>query len=152
MGGMVEAVAGAFGDAAEDQGIHQEITANTAIAQRGGVDAIERGNREAGLARIAGTRVAGQQRLAYTAAGVDASSGTALNVMADSKMMSNLDAATLENNALREAMGFRAKEASLGRQREAQYARSDAQFISRGANFVDSWLNFGSSMLPKGGG
>jgi len=66
---------------------------------------LQRGAMAAGRQRMAGTQLAGQQRLAYAMGGVDSTSGTAAQTMRSSAAFNELDAQTLQNNAVREAFG-----------------------------------------------
>src|SRR5690606_14153314 len=70
-----------------DSGIQEGIAAkkqadrNTAAAYEAAADAEMRGRREAGLIRTQGAQHAAKQRVAYAGSGVDASVGTAANVV-----------------------------------------------------------------------
>ena len=56
---------------------------------------------------MAGTQLAARQHLAYANSGVDATVGTPAQVQSQTAAMSELDALTVENNALREAWGYK---------------------------------------------
>jgi hypothetical protein len=84
-------------DAAQEQRI---LSYNAQVAQ-------EQGTREAGKVRSAGSQLIARQRVAYANSGVDTSSGTPLSVMADTRMLSELDAQTAANNAAREVWGYK---------------------------------------------
>lgn len=96
-----------------DSGIQQGIAdkkqadRNTAMAEEAAADAVRRGGREAAGARMAGSAAAAQQAVAYDASGVDSTVGTAANVQAGTKAQAELQALTIENNAAREAWGYR---------------------------------------------
>jgi hypothetical protein len=91
----------------ETRAKEKEARENARLAQRAAVDALERGAREAGQARMGTSRLVAQQRVAYANSGVDPTVGTAARVQAETRAMGELDARTLENNAAREAWGFR---------------------------------------------
>lgn len=91
----------------ETQAKEKEAIENARMAQRAAVDALQRGAREAGQSRIETSRLVAQERVAYANSGVDASSGTAAAVQVDTRVLGELDAKTLQNNAMREAWGFR---------------------------------------------
>lgn len=80
---------------------------NRRLAESAAADAMERGALESGRARLHGGKLLAAQKAAYAASGVVATSGTAAAVQADTAAMTELDARTLENNAMREAWGFR---------------------------------------------
>jgi hypothetical protein len=84
-----------------------EAQDNKKLALEAAADAIDRGNRESGRTRMEGSRLVAAQNVAYANSGVDASVGTPVRVMADTAALSELDAKTQENNAAREAWGFK---------------------------------------------
>lgn len=67
--------------------------------------ALRQGTFLGGLKRMQGTATIAQQKVAYEASGVDSTKGTAAQVAASTRLVSELDAQTLENNAVREALG-----------------------------------------------
>lgn len=96
----------------------RESDENRTLARIAAADATDRGNKEAGQARTQGTKLAAQQNVAYSNSGVDATVGTPASVMAETRATSELDARTIENNAAREAWGF--KNHGLKFQQQAQ--------------------------------
>lgn len=70
-------------------------------------DSILRGQYQGFTRRLQASQLEGQQRLAYANSGISLSSKSAQATMASSQIMSELDALTIENNAAREALGFR---------------------------------------------
>ncbi len=110
MGAWAAAVQGVLGvDSAIQQGQADKRQAdrNTALANAAAQDALARGAQEAGAARMAGSEAAARQRVAYANSGVAADVGTAANVQASTKARAELDAQVLENNAAREAWGYK---------------------------------------------
>lgn len=91
---------------------------NAQLAEFAAADTVARGNREAAFQRMEGGDLVGRQKVAYAASGVDPTVGTAAAVQADTRARSEMDAMQIENNAAREAWGFR----TTGKQykREAQ--------------------------------
>ncbi len=80
---------------------------NTTLANVAAEDAIVRGDREAVRIRKQAGVLAGRQRAAAGASGVEVDSGSAADVVRDTNVMGALDAVTVRNNAWREAMGYR---------------------------------------------
>lgn len=80
---------------------------NQQLAELAAADAERRGQREAALSRMAGGKLAGKQRVAFANSGVAGDVGTPASVQAESRMFSEMDAKTIENNAALEAWGFR---------------------------------------------
>ena len=85
----------------------KQADANTAMANEAASDALARGARDAGALRMAGSQVAARQMVAFANSGVDATVGTAANVQAGTKANAELEALTTENNAAREAFGYK---------------------------------------------
>lgn len=98
--------------------------ANARFAELAAGDARQRGESEAGRIRMATSRMAGQQRVGAAVSGVDGKSTE--DLMADTRMMGELDAQTTRNNAAREAWGYTVQ--------ASQQRRYGAQAASRGAN------------------
>lgn len=85
----------------------EQAKENIALANAAARDALARGGREAALLRGQGTDVAAQQKVAFAAGGIDPTVGTPAAVAQATRGVSELDALTAQNNAAREAWGFR---------------------------------------------
>lgn len=70
-------------------------------------DALEKGGVAAGRARMRATMTLAEQQVAFTANGIESTSGTALDVAAASALAGELNAQTERNNGIREALGHR---------------------------------------------
>ena len=145
-------------NAARAQGADDLRTARlrALLANRQAMDAVSRGNYEAGLHRMKGTLTIGAQRAAAGASGVDSSSGTAAEVFADTRVMSELDALTTQNNALREAWGYKvqssqALEAGLLAKKRAD-AQATAHLVQAGMSAVGTAADIGGKLVGGGGG
>jgi hypothetical protein len=121
--GALAIMAQAAGTLLQVQQIHAEgkfkdleAKENEALALRAAGDATHRGNLAAGRTRMAGGQLAARQQVAFASSGVDPTVGTPADVMADSRMMSELDALTEENNAAREAWGYKKQAEQIRRQ------------------------------------
>lgn len=104
------AIQGVLGvDASIQEGIaeQRQTQRNLQLALDAAADSLQRGYADAGQARRAGAMVAAKQKVAYANSGVSADVGTAANVQASTEALAELDAMTLENNAAREAFGYR---------------------------------------------
>jgi hypothetical protein len=97
---------------------------NAGIASMAAGDALARGQFAAGAALLRGSALAGAQKVAYANSNVSVNSGSALNVMGDTKMMSALDAAIIGSNAARSAWGYRNQ--SLDFQQQARLDQTAA--------------------------
>lgn len=113
---------------------------NATIAGWQADDAIARGEVAAARQMIKGGQVKGAQRAAMSANGVDLSVGSAQNILNDTDYLTSVDAATLRDNAAREAWGYR------------QQARSyvdRANAARSGSASVSPWLAAGTSLLTS---
>lgn len=107
MGSLTQAAFTIFDQETETVAKQKEAVENATMAREAAADATARGNQEAGRTRIKASQLIGAQKTAYAASGVDSTVGTAADVQASTRMVSELDAKTIENNAAREAWGFR---------------------------------------------
>lgn len=104
--------AAAIGTALKVRSDSQAASYQTAVARQqeqiqegAAADALQRGAEEAGRVRMEGSRAVSAARTLAARTGVDG--GSTLDVLADSRMFSELDAHTAMNNAAREAWGLR---------------------------------------------
>ncbi|HWV38856.1 MAG TPA: hypothetical protein VN033_10320 [Vulgatibacter sp.] len=106
----------AYGQHQQGQEAARAAEANRRFSLIAAGDAVQRGQLEAGRARLAGSQVIGEQRAAFGASGIDPSTGSAAALAADTRAASELDAAIIANNAAREAWGYRNQADELARQ------------------------------------
>lgn len=99
---------------------------NAVLAEAAADDALQRGTQRAWFRRMAGVRRTAAQTVQFAHSGVDVSSGTPATVISQTAMISELDAKVQENNAYREALGYR---------RQAAAFRSQASEQERAARF-----------------
>jgi hypothetical protein len=112
-------------------------------------DALQKGNLAAAQAQLKGSQTIGAAKTAFATAGVDTQSGSALHAMVDSRMMSELDAATLRNSAAREAWGYKVKGMEAYQQGLANSQKemtAGASLLASGAESdVSTGISLGSS-------
>lgn len=101
----------------------REKRENDQLAAIAGRDAMARGSRESSLVRTRGTQLIESQRVGYAASGVDAGQGTPTDVAAQTRYFSELDAKTVDNNAAREAWGFKNYGLKYGEQSDREISR-----------------------------
>ena len=95
---------------------------NAAFANLNASDALSRGAMKAGQVTTKGSQTIGAQKAAYSASGVDASAGgSPMQAMADTRMMSALDAQTALNNAARDAWGYKVQSYNATQQAGLDY-------------------------------
>ena len=111
----------AYGDAKSQKGQANFAAGvadnNAVLADAAAVDAVQRGGEEANKVLREGRKIAGQQRLAAAASGVDVKTGAPAQLVDETDFFADLDATTVRNNAARAAWGNR---------QEAQDYRSSA--------------------------
>lgn len=83
------------------------LTGNAAFKEQAAQDAIAAGNTSADWQRVRTGQAIGTQRSAQAANGIDVNSGSASQLQDDTAMLGELDALTIQNNAAREAYGYR---------------------------------------------
>lgn len=80
---------------------------NANVAEYQADDAIKRGVVAAGRRRLQTKQVIGEQRVNLASQGVDVNEGSAVDVQANAAYLGELDAVTIQNNAAREAWGYK---------------------------------------------
>lgn len=83
------------------------LTGNAAFKQQAADETIAAGNTSADWQRVRTGQAVGTQRSALAANGIDVNSGSAANLQDDTAMLGELDALTIQNNAAREAYGYK---------------------------------------------
>ena len=149
--GVVTSAAGTAmqASAASTQGRleRQQAMANRQLSLRAAGDATRRGAVEAGGLRQRGARTVSLQRAAAGASGVDASSGTAVDVMSDTAAMAELDALTAANNAAREAWGYQVQGYQYLQQAKYSQARTSEAL---GAHLLTGTLHTATGLAGLG--
>jgi len=95
------------------------LTQNAALKDQAANDTIAAGNTSADWQRVRTGQAVGTQRAVQAANGIDVNSGSAAQLQDDTAMIGELDALTLQNNAAREAYGYRTQ-AQMDRANAAQ--------------------------------
>ncbi len=131
IGGAASSAFGAYYDSLSTKSAYeiQAIEANTnkQLAEYQAQDAIARGQTAEAQQRIKGAQVVSAQRTHFAASGVDISPEglvgpegktytSAFNILEDTKLMTELDARTIRQNALKEAWGYRVEGANYNAQ------------------------------------
>lgn len=116
-----------------------QVAANNAtIANWQAGDAIARGQKNAAQVGIRTNQLAGDQRAALAANGVDLSVGSAVHIQEDTDYFGKIDANQVVDNAAREAWGYRTQADNFTGNAAMLRARADAE---------SPWLAAGSSLL-----
>lgn len=116
-----------------------QIQANNAtLAEWQAEDAIARGETAAVQVQQQGAQMAGRQRAAFAANGVDLSYGSAMQVINDTDYLTAVDASQTVANAEREAWGYRM---------DARQSMDRSSAARAGASQVSPWLAAGTSLV-----
>lgn len=116
------------------------------MAQRAAADALRRGAMEAGIARQQTSRLLGEQRVLAGASGLDVQGSSALTAASTiTEFFGALDAATIEENAIREAFGMLDQSNILLRQARSLRVQKDWA-VPLG---ILSGLSFAASAVPR---
>lgn len=162
LGGGIELLTGLIGTGLSMDSARREADANATELERSanlellkGLDALRQGQVASGRARMKTGAYRASQAVGYAAAGVDASVGTPADVGLATERIGELDATTLENNAVRAAFGFRESARALRRQASSVRAQGDAA-QTKGwlsvAGQVGAAAGRAGSVYAKGGG
>ena len=111
-GAAVQAHAEGIASAAK---VQQDQT-NQQLALGQAESVLQRGSWEANQANMRGDQVVGQERAGYGASGVDANSGSAAQMQAQSRALSGLDAKQAMLNASQQAWGYQVTANQYGTQ------------------------------------
>lgn len=103
VGGMMGA------QSANQQGDFQSgmLTQNAVFKNQAATETEMAGDTAADWQRVRTGQAVGTQRTAQAANGIDVNSGSAAQLQDDTSMLGELDALTIQNNAAREAYGYR---------------------------------------------
>ena len=96
---------------------------NARVAEIQAQDALQRGKEDEALYRLGVKSLMGSQTADFAGQNVDVTSGTAVDVRADTAYLGELDAQTIRRNAQREAWGY-SVQAQQSRQAGRQAQRS----------------------------
>lgn len=143
------------GDARAAEAQYQEAVQrdNMARADYLATDAIERGKQQSSQERLRGRLLQSQMRVVLAGLGQDPNSASAAGLQIDQAKSTELDAQTIENNAEREAEGFRIKASQFGASADlyqigGQNAKTNASYQAAGtlltsaAKVSDKWYQY----------
>ena len=101
---------------------------NAKIAEGQARDALQRGERQEQAQRMSAAQLRSTQRTGMAASGIDLGSETAAAVLTSTEYLSEMDAAQIKANALRDAWGYRME--AVGQRGQAAMSRATARGIS----------------------
>jgi hypothetical protein len=101
---------------------------NARIADGQARDALQRGERQEQASRLGAAQMRSTQRTGMAAGNIDLGSETAAAVLTSTDYLSEMDAAQIKANALRDAWGYRME--AVGQRGRAEMSRATARGIS----------------------
>jgi hypothetical protein len=118
-------------EAIKAQGQYQsnQLDFNAKLSDIQAKNALDRGSKNATSLKRRAKVLAGSQRAAAAAQGIEVGSGSAADIQADTATFSNQDAQEIRNNAWREAWGYNVEAMNLRSQ--ARMARSGSEFAAK---------------------
>lgn len=153
------AASGAFSAyQANEQGKYQQAVAerNAKMQENQATDARARGVVAGEEQRDRARQMGARQATQLAGSGLDISSGTSLDLFAETATLGEYDAQVVENNAAREAFGFstRAEETRMSGEnaRSAGRNRAVGTLLTTGANAASMGMGGGSTRPRFGGG
>lgn len=120
---------GAVGEGQQAQFQQNLALRNQTLARMQAADATARGEQDVGDAQLKAGRALGQVRTAIGGSGLE-QSGTALNVLADARMLSAVDQSRIRANAAREAWGYGVQADNYGMEAEMAKRRGQNAVVS----------------------
>ncbi len=117
---------------------------NAVTRRNQAADAITRGNKEVVRNRMRTRSLKGKQIAALAANGVALDEGSALDILASTDVLSDIDERTILDNADREAQGFRTQAELLqsAADRESPLLAGVTPLLTGGAQVASKWFNF----------
>lgn len=132
----------------------EQVSKNNAqIAEWQAQDALRQGQQQEVQLRLQAAGLRSEQRVGYAASGVALDSDTVINTMVSTDYMTEVDAATIRNNAANAAWGYQVQRNSyLDHAIAARYGadayQSQADSISPGKAVFSSLLGSAAAMAP----
>ena len=153
---LVGAVTGArgaidAGGANADAATYQAAVArnNKIISDQNATYALQAGKASESNQRQKTAQTIGAQRAAMAANGIDIGSGSPLNLQADTAMIGELDALTIRNNALRNAINFSRQASDFGANASLLDRRAESSRNAGNLNAISSIVGGASSVSDK---
>lgn len=149
-GALTSAIGSYYGAATQKINLRTQAylaDVNARIAELGAQSALLQGQQQVGALTLKAGQLKSRQRAALAANGVDFGVGSAAEIQASTDIMKEIDANTLEANAVRTAWGYRTQVTNY--QNEALAARTTAGAISPGMSAVSSLLGSAGSVASS---
>lgn len=155
VGGLISAVgsiAGAAGQAAQANYQAKIAENNAIIAKQNAQYASLKGSREEEAFRIKATNLRSSQKAAYSTSGVDVNVGSPLRVQMGAKVLEELDALTIRNNAWREVADYEQQAMNFKADAQMQKMAASNAMLSGAFGAASGVAGAFGSVAPKWGG
>lgn len=140
VGGIVGGGIRAAGTIIEGQERGEALELSAALSDMAAADALQRGAQQEQRLRMATGRALGQGRVAAAVSGLEGDVGTPADIMADVRLIGEMDAETIRNNAARAAWGYRVESAqqrrAAGAARASGIIGGAGQLLSSGTTIL----------------
>jgi hypothetical protein len=140
-GGLMSAVGGFYSAKAQRANLQAQAAmaqTNARLSERSAQSALAQGQQQYGAITMQAGQLQGRQTAAQAANNLDLGSGSAAEVRASSKILSQIDANQALSNAVQSAWGYRTQ--GVNYQNQALMARANASTINPGATAAASLL------------
>jgi len=117
---------------------------NARMSEQSAQAELQRGEREYQSSRLKTAGLKGRQRASLAANGVDLGVGSAAEILTSTDVMGEIDANTIQANAVRSAWGYRTQ--AVGYQNDALIKRASASSINPGMAAFTTLLTEGSKV------
>lgn len=141
-------VAGAIGAYDSTSARKNMLSLDANIADMQATQALNAGQAQEENSRLQTGALFGKQRAQLAANGVQLGSGSALDVLSGTKLIGDIDATTIHNNALRAAWGYQTQ-ASIDRFASNQVSPSTSAFstlLGSAGSVANSWYRYNQGM------
>lgn len=140
------AVTSAYGAYAQGQAQGAAMDAQAKIYEAQAADSQRRAAREERLMREQGSRIKGRQRAVLGASGVNLSTGSPMDTIADTQRSIEMDAWTIRENAGRESWGYQSQasisKAGASNARQAGYFGAGSNLLTGAGMVADKWYAY----------
>lgn len=123
---------------------------NAIMAQQNAQDARRRGDQAQEEQQRKTAQIEGRQRAAFAANGIELTSGSPVDVLADTATFGELDRQTIGNNAEREARGYEAQRVNFNSSAGLNKMKADNASAAGSLGALSSLVNGGANVLRGG--
>lgn len=141
---VASGAANTYGSVVNAQNARRTATANAALEEQAAADAITRGQQSEMNQRLKTAQLKGTQTARLAASGVALDEGSPLAILTSTDVMGEADAATIRENAQKEANNYRTRASNDRAQADASnpWAAGISSLLSSTATVADRWYSY----------